>query len=705
MVVLLLCFGIGARADNVLTITGSSGAPGEEVTVTVSMTNTDAVMALQLSIPLDENLSLVAGSAAAAERVPDTHAVSAGVKDGLLNVMVYPPLSLSTIAPGEGALLTLRLKVGDTPADIALEPSKLTLTGGDGQPIDGSSEGGTVSIRCAKAQYSTMTIDFGEVPIMSTYHETVTVSNVGNEPLEVTALAFSDPVVFTSATTLPFTVAPGGSQTIDVTYAPTVRGSITKTMTVVCNSVSKLNTIKLTAQPFAVNELHVGNASGISDTEVEVALTMNSMDPIVGFQVEFTLPDALEYVAGSFMLNASRRQDHVATVATNDKLVRILCYSPSGKALNGDDGVIGTFRVKLVGRYGVTLEPSKAILSAVIGGQTINVLSAQYGGNIDIQSPQISASTSLPFGKMPVTEEVTKAYIVSNHGSAPLTISRVVFLDEDYEITPDPDDEAVTISPGQSRTLTVRRTDMTEGDFATTMQVYCNDPGQRMLSVSITGNIFAPNYLTVTADDALKGGDVVLHVATDNYDPIEGIQFEIAMNGQEAFTVKTDAVKAAARAEGLVVTTNWVNSETLRVVAYLMGGSIAPGSGEVFTLRLTPANPLDYGQHGMTIQNILLGTGGMQNKYAGPATMYVFYDALNLQLGDVNGDGDVDLADAVIVINHYVGKPVTTFIAEAADVDGDGIVDLADAVKIINYYVGKIPSLSRKYIADELDPQ
>ena len=59
---LLLCFGIGARADNVLTITGGNGAPDEEVTVSFALTNTDAVTAMQLSIPLDEELTLVSGS-------------------------------------------------------------------------------------------------------------------------------------------------------------------------------------------------------------------------------------------------------------------------------------------------------------------------------------------------------------------------------------------------------------------------------------------------------------------------------------------------------------------------------------------------------------------------------------------------------------------------------------------------------------------
>ena len=65
--------------------------------------------------------------------------------------------------------------------------------------------------------------------------------------------------------------------------------------------------------------------------------------------------------------------------------------------------------------------------------------------------------------------------------------------------------------------------------------------------------------------------------------------------------------------------------------------------------------------------------------------------------GDVDGDGVIDLADAVLIINYYVGKPVSKFVEKAADVDGDGEVDVADAVRIVNLVVGKIPALAPKF--------
>ena len=43
LMALLLCFGIGVRAGNVVSLSSVSGAPGTEVSVSVSLENTDAV--------------------------------------------------------------------------------------------------------------------------------------------------------------------------------------------------------------------------------------------------------------------------------------------------------------------------------------------------------------------------------------------------------------------------------------------------------------------------------------------------------------------------------------------------------------------------------------------------------------------------------------------------------------------------------------
>jgi hypothetical protein len=74
-----------------------------------------------------------------------------------------------------------------------------------------------------------------------------------------------------------------------------------------------------------------------------------------------------------------------------------------------------------------------------------------------------------------------------------------------------------------------------------------------------------------------------------------------------------------------------------------------------------------------------------------PEPNFIFVGDLNKVVnGDVNGDGDVDIADAVCIVNYVVGKPNTNFNDAAADVNGDGDIDIADAVYIVNIVVGKI---------------
>jgi len=55
--------------------------------------------------------------------------------------------------------------------------------------------------------------------------------------------------------------------------------------------------------------------------------------------------------------------------------------------------------------------------------------------------------------------------------------------------------------------------------------------------------------------------------------------------------------------------------------------------------------------------------------------------------GDVNGDGVIDVTDAVAVINAYLSGNANAVSLALADMNGDGIIDITDAVAIINIYL------------------
>lgn len=679
----LLCFGIGARADNVVTISSTEGAPGDEVTVSIGLQNTDAVSSLQISIPLDEELALVENSGQLGSRCGN-HSLVVGVKDGVLNVFVYS-LSMADFTGNSGEVASFKLKLGNQPQTVTLTPSKTVLTNTSGTAVSSSCVNGTVTTRCAKAQYSMMEVDFGAVPIRSTYTRSVTVTNVGNADLNISALTFSDVNVFSSTTALPVTVAAGASKSLNITYAPVERGSVNRTLKVECNSVSKLNTIALKAQPFAVNELHVQPVSGISDEEVTVSMTMNNMDAISGYQVEFQMPEQLEFVDGSFALS-NRKQDHTSIVSLNNGVLRIISYSPTDTPFTGNDGEIGSFKVKLVGRNGLTLTPSKVVLSATINNAVENVVSAFYGGYVSISSPRISCNNSLSFGAVSVTEVCEKAYTIRNNGSAPLTISRIVFGNEALSIK-----EAlpIVIPVSGNATVTVAYSSVEQVAFSANMQIYSNDPDLRMKNVTVTGSRFAPNYMSLGVADVESDDNLALDISLNTYDAIDGLQFDVVYPGTYYMSFDNN-ITMGARAEGMSVSIRQIDTNTLRVFGYFVsGGSIAAGDGKILTLLLKPVNDdVPVGDYNVSIKNIKLGTSGLSNKYAGTDITSSFHVAeASYVLGDANNDGSVTIGDIVSVVNIIAGN-TGNYNLKAADANKDGNVSVGDIVTIVNIMSG-----------------
>lgn len=63
----------------------------------------------------------------------------------------------------------------------------------------------------------------------------------------------------------------------------------------------------------------------------------------------------------------------------------------------------------------------------------------------------------------------------------------------------------------------------------------------------------------------------------------------------------------------------------------------------------------------------------------------------DLELGDANGDGEITMADANMVVNYFLAEnkdSIDNFHFEAADANEDGDITMADANKIVNIFLG-----------------
>lgn len=80
-------------------------------------------------------------------------------------------------------------------------------------------------------------------------------------------------------------------------------------------------------------------------------------------------------------------------------------------------------------------------------------------------------------------------------------------------------------------------------------------------------------------------------------------------------------------------------------------------------------------------------------EYSAICTVTINSEASSIITGDANGDGEVDFADAIIVLKHDAGVSVLSGEnLAAADTNEDGEVDFVDAIQILKYESGLISS-------------
>lgn len=619
LIIILCCLAVAARAENVVSVSSVSGHPQDEVTLQVSLANTDAAVAFQAEIPLGNQLTYVANSVALnPDRVTD-HQVTAAVVNGTLKIFAYS-LSLSPFVGDSGNLLTFTLKLKNEPGDYSLNMSNSKLSNASGTALPISTLNGTVTILSPKLSINTASLNYGHVPIRSEYTQTAHVSNVGNEPLTISGITFSN-AVFSCPSFAETTLQPGNSASFTFKFAPMLKGAVTATATIVSNSISGNGTINLLADPYAVNEIHVGNVTGYCDSIVELPISMNNMEDIIGFQIEFNLNTALEFV--DFTLS-DRKTDHVATGVVSGTTLRLMAYSPLGAAFSDEDGVLGTARFLLKGQYGnYNLNPFKAVLADANGE---DVLSDKYQGYVTVRSPKINGNNSLDFGSTPVTETVIKEYVVRNNGNAPMRIDQVVFDQADFAVA---EMFPITVNQSASTTLHVSYNREQKGNFNALMKIYSNDPQNGLKNVSLSGQRYEPNSIGLEADPlALDDGDVLVALNLDNYSDIVALQANISYPYQNYSVASTDFQLTDRFANHLLYPIQ-TNDSTYRVLILSMQNAMVNGhSGAALKVTLHPIGTPSAGDYTVSVSDVVLSEAEGLNVFTGEEVETAFTPAI-----------------------------------------------------------------------------
>ncbi len=214
------------------------------------------------------------------------------------------------------------------------------------------------------------------------------------------------------------------------------------------------------------------------------------------------------------------------------------------------------------------------------------------------------------------------------------------------------------------------------------------------------------NAIYIEPFSACMGIDKNIEVRLKNAEASTGYGFDLVL--PEGISIAVDdegsfngAVTLSPRNSGATIATH-KNSDNQYTIAVMSSTSVTGNDGLVLTVKTHVQDEMPAGTYPIAVKNSKITFSNLtQLSVPDTQTSVTVRDYL---IGDVNGDGETDLLDAVIVLYHSVGKPVPVFIEAAGDVNNDNEADLLDAVMILYYSVGKIPSLDG-FGTKGLDPQ
>jgi hypothetical protein len=295
-----------------------------------------------------------------------------------------------------------------------------------------------------------------------------------------------------------------------------------------------------------------------------------------------------------------------------DTLVLML-YSMTNQPLLHNDGEIATFQLRLNGNSGgYGLYPQDVVLSNITEE---NMVSATYEGWVNIQSPSLYGSDNLQFGNCPVTETSIATYSFNNYGDAPLQIERVTFLAEGYRVvTPLP----LVVNPWEEGSLQIAYDPNSEGDFSTTMNLYTNDPTNRLKTVTISGHVYEPNSLTLTGQSN-QDGTYTLSVAMENYTDIVAVQYDVHWHSD--MTTSQAAFKPSDRMSSHSYSVTPLGDNGYRIILFSFSNALISGhDGLLNQLVFTPQGDVNYCGSTIYVDNIVLSNAAGSDKTSVPTT-------------------------------------------------------------------------------------
>ena len=544
-------------------------------------------------------------------------------------------------------------------------------------------------------------LSFGNVEVGSSSILQATVTNTGTALLEISNIVSSDAQFTFAPSAFPITIGPGLNQVFDVTFAPAAIGSYTADLTFTHNAVGSPFVYSLSGNGTAPGLVDLENTFSGTDGTTTILLAngldpaaTNGIDPALGesdlppfppapvFDIRFdlqpyagsSLSTLKDYRFAADPINFVGTVQHTLWFQTSPGTPIELQYNLHPNAtMTITDQVGGSF---------LNLGPFTGSGTAIIPGSYTGIFSRAFMvmAYASGPAPEFSvAPASLDFGNVITGVAKPLNVTVSNNGGADLVISSAAIAAPEFTVAP----ASATIPAGGSQVFTVTFTaPVVLGTYTGTLVFTDNAPGSPH-SVPLTGNSIAAPLVsglvfeneTVYRLEDYSYMDVMQLIATPF--PIHAIQFRLYTNQEldDATILSFLSIQKGADVASSdwvldynvfrgPITGNGASKDVIYVLLYNTTQVELPAGGnytDLLHVNYRVANLpalLDSVKSSFVIKNAEGSTFEGFDVDITPSRDELEVIALNTKsgLGDVNGDGCIDILDLIMVVDHIVGR-------------------------------------------------
>jgi len=476
------------------------------------------------------------------------------VKSGNLRILIYSP-SNKLIPTGNGQLLTFDFKNSKNYGNYFFELASVSAAKEDNTNLNLYLEKGTITTLASNFGWNTNITEFGSVYKDGTKNIKWSLINQGTAELnislsknELTKFSLTDWDTKSNVITWPQKINPGSQLDINVTVDSSKNGDFIQSLFLNSDDPIDPGTgeqeFKFKAKVFNTNKIVVqSNADAQNKQTSNVKISINGDEDITSFQFDLAASNSnIEFISNSATLLKSGTNHVISSnvIADNsgNKLLRIICYSPTNALLTQPIGEIVKFSVrpdKLVNPGAYPINISNTVLtnkdvtnvSSEAENGSINLITGRLAFNSPTTSDDSKREYVLDLGELFRNSFNEKIISISNNGNKKLTISSVTSSDADMSVSNTfPLELDQNASASEINFKVVPSTN--SNNFSAYLK-FTHDGGSEKDSVLIKASLINRNIINVKNSNVTK--DVVNNVPISllNSNEIKGMQFDLTV--------------------------------------------------------------------------------------------------------------------------------------------------------------------------------